>query len=403
MVEKEMNNKENKKKLLLTISLVLILIIAVVGISYAAWNYVFNGTLTNTISTPEVSIELLESNDNIINITNALPMSDNQGKAQTQVFDFVVTSKTTRDMDIDYTINIEKLSVDSGYTTLSDNQIKVYLTDNNNTQKVAPTLISNLSNYKLYKGTHSHDSTHNKVQDKFKLRVWIDQDVDASSWNASTKLQYKFKIGVNGEEKDPNAYPEVVYRYSTNTVKIGDSLESKLAYCDVEISSGTQYDCFETEALCQAFLEENNYTETDKCELGTTGFSYTEDYTTLNKNFFLKHNISSEGTVESSEVCFIKDSNLYCLKAGMGSNPTYDTEYDQYITEYYKENKQTLLDAFEESDCGEECDTETGECRAYYGQTSGLSAVAFTYGDVYARDDSSSCYVHDNGYSGCNE
>ena len=47
-------------------------------------------------------------------------------------------------------------------------------------------------------------------------------------------------------------------RYGTNIVKIGDSLESKPAYCDVEISSGTQYDCFETEALCQAFLEENN-------------------------------------------------------------------------------------------------------------------------------------------------
>ena len=103
MVEKEMNNKENKKKLLLTISLVLILIIAVVGISYAAWNYVFNGTLTNTLSTADISLELLESNDNVISITNALPMSDNEGKAQQQVFDFVVTSKTTRDMDIDYT------------------------------------------------------------------------------------------------------------------------------------------------------------------------------------------------------------------------------------------------------------------------------------------------------------
>ena len=194
MVEKDMNNKENKKKLLLTISLILILLIAVAGISYAAWNYVFNGTLTNTISTPEVSIELLESNDNIINITNALPMSDNEGKAQSQVFDFVVTSKTTRDMDIEYTVTLEKLSVDSGYTSLNDNQIKVYLTDETGTQKVAPTLISNLSNYKLYKGTHSHDSTHNKVQDKYKLRVWIDQDVDASSWNASTKLQYKFRI-----------------------------------------------------------------------------------------------------------------------------------------------------------------------------------------------------------------
>ena len=96
MVEKDMNNKGNKKKLLLTISLILILIIAVVGISYAAWNYVFNGTLTNTLSTNDISLELLESNDNIINITNALPMSYNDGKTQEETFNFAVTSKTKK-------------------------------------------------------------------------------------------------------------------------------------------------------------------------------------------------------------------------------------------------------------------------------------------------------------------
>ena len=344
MIEEQ---EKNKKKLLITIVGLITLVIAVVGISYAAWNYVFNGSLTNTISTPEVSIELLESNDNIINITNALPMSDNQGKAQTQVFDFVVTSKTTKDIDIDYTINLQKLEVDSGYTSLSDNQIKVYLTDNNNTQKVAPTLISNLNNYKLYKDTHSHDSTHNKVQSKYKLRVWIDQDVDASSWNASTKLQYKFKIGVTSTEKQKSAYPEVVYRYGTNEVKLGDSLS---------LITGA-----------------------------------TEDYTELNKTYFLKYNISTVGTVESSEVCYILNNNLYCLKG----EKTDDKE-EGYISQYYEENTSILQNSFGQSSCS--VNSSIVSC-----SVSGRGARASQHGVVSAGDGSSYCGVNSYGNSYCDE
>ena len=290
MEDKEIKQKSNKKQLILTVLGVLALVIAVAGISFAAWNYVFNGTLTNTLSTADISLELLESDDNVIAIENALPMSDNEGMAQQQVFDFVVTSKTTRDIDIDYTINIEKLTVDNGYTSLNDNQIKVYLTDEAGTQKVAPTLISNLTNYKLYKDTHTHDATHNKVQSKYKLRVWIDQNVDASNWNENTKLQYKFRIGANGEEKQPSAYPEVVYRYSTNTVVNGEPLERTTATKWVASMYGFVYVKEDTQAACEE--KKLVYGISDACTQESVSWgigTYTEDYTTLNKTFFLKH------------------------------------------------------------------------------------------------------------------
>ena len=50
-----------------------------VGISFAVWNYGFVGE-ANTIDTGEVSLELLESNTDIISIENALPISDETGK-----------------------------------------------------------------------------------------------------------------------------------------------------------------------------------------------------------------------------------------------------------------------------------------------------------------------------------
>ena len=335
--DKEIKQSNNKKQLILTVLGVLVLIIAVAGISFAVWNYVFNGTLVNTISTNDISLDLLESNTNIISIENALPMSDNEGKAQTETFDFAVTSKTVKDIDIEYNINIQKLEVDNGYTSLNDNQIKVYLTDYSETQKVAPTLISNLTNYKLYTGKHSHDATHETVQDKFKLRAWIDGAVDASSWTSLTKLQYKFKIGLTSEEKEKSAYPSVVYRYGTNNVNIGGSI---------------------------------------------TGFDYTEDYTSLNKNFFLKHNISDNGEVESSEVCYIKDNNLYCLKAGDGAA--------------YSESISILQSSFGESNCS--ITPFNINCLV-----SGLYAEANDLGKVLFSSGSSNCGVYPGGDSRCNE
>ena len=398
MEDREIKQKSNnKKQLVLTILGVLVLVIAVVGASFAVWNYVFNGTLVNTISTNDISLDLLESNTNIITIENALPMSDNEGKAQTETFDFAVTSKTVKDIDIEYNINIQKLEVDNGYTSLNDNQIKVYLTDYSNTQKVAPTLISNLTNYKLYTGKHSHDTTHETVQDKFKLRAWIDGAVDASNWNQDTKLQYKFKIGLTSEEKQKSSYPSVVYRYGNNTVTLGDSIvrETKNAYCANHAQYGNSCDfgmSWDTEQECQDYVT-NNMGGQATCQAGTvtTGFDYTEDYTTLNKNFFLKHNISNEGTVESSEVCYIKDNSLYCLKG----EKTDDKE-EGYVSQYYEENTNILKTSFGESNCS----VLSGNVRC---SASGLIAGADQYGAVDAYGDSSRCHVLNDGNSDCYE
>jgi hypothetical protein len=415
---------KNKKAIILIITLVL----TIIGISYAAYTFVFTGG-TNTLSTSDISLEFLESNSNIINITNALPMGCMEGKQQPQTFDFAVTSKTTRNVNIKYTLSIQKLSVDSGYTAFNDDQIALYLTDYTGTNELLPSnyrcsiilpgegnkvsnpvdeykdikpmllantdtghisLVSQLNNYKLYTGTHTHDATHQTVQDKFKLRVWIAPDVDASSWNASTKLQYKFKIGLSSEEKQPSAYPEVVYRYGTNEVSIGDSLEiaTMQGYCEVNTNEG--YNSCTDDNF--GFIEQQDcLTDIDgrdgvTCEAGswTEGVgTYTEDYTALNKNFFLKHNISSEGTVESSEVCYILNNNEYCLKGGDGGTA-------------YSENTSKLQNSFGQANCS--VDSSRVNCSA-----SGLDAHAYSNGDVNAVDDSSTCYVNAFGHSRCGE
>ena len=198
LTETSIEKDDNKRKKVITISLIVILLMLCVGISFAVWNYGFVGS-ANTLDTGEISLELLESNTDIINITNQLPISDSEGKTL-DTFDFAVTTKASRDMDLVYEIKIEKLSASSGYTSLNDSQVKVYLTDYSDNELISPTKISDLSDYSLYGKTNTHSKDLTKITDKFKLRVWIDEDTDASNWDNNTKLEYKFKIGVNGGE-----------------------------------------------------------------------------------------------------------------------------------------------------------------------------------------------------------
>ncbi len=229
MFKKIKDKLKNNKALM--ISLVTVLIILIGGVSYAAYDYSFIGK-DSKLESGSVSIKFLESNTNVIDLKNALPISDSEGK-KGDSFDFVVTTKASYKTGLKYDLSVEKLSVDSGYTSLSDNQVKIYLTDSGNNDLVSPTLISGLNSNKIYSKTNKHSSANTKITDKYKLRVWVDSNVDASSWDQSTKLEYKFKVGLKSEEVEvvagpnepvlDNAMIPVYYDASSSSWKKADS------------------------------------------------------------------------------------------------------------------------------------------------------------------------------------
>ena len=73
------DNNNNSKQVLLSVLGVAILVVAVVGVSFAAFSYQGIGETENTISTGTISMMYNEP-DNGINLTNALPTTDEQGK-----------------------------------------------------------------------------------------------------------------------------------------------------------------------------------------------------------------------------------------------------------------------------------------------------------------------------------
>ena len=216
------NKKKSKSKILIMLFAIVLL---VVGGSFAIWHYSYSGTDENVLSSPDLSLRFLESNNEVISIDNGVPMKDEDGIKQSgtgNVFDFEVKSKALMDTDVSYDINLEKLSIDSGKTALSDSNIKVYVEDFNGNTVLKPTKVSDLSNYKLFTKVHRHSKSNNEISTKYKLKVWIDENVDVFSLEGK---QYKFRVGVstNQKEQDKNQTYSLVYNLDGGTGSITDS------------------------------------------------------------------------------------------------------------------------------------------------------------------------------------
>lgn len=124
----------NKKDLILAVSGVLLLIGAVIGVSYAVFTFSSIGKIENTITSGTITFSYNETS-NGISITNAMPMSDATGKLILQsdtanginrgYFDFNVAGSLSGTGTVTYEVYG---TVDSS-STMDPNYIKVYLTD----------------------------------------------------------------------------------------------------------------------------------------------------------------------------------------------------------------------------------------------------------------------------------
>ena len=320
-----MKNNKFSKVLSITLS-VFMLLILIGGTTYAAWRYNFVGTLTNIISTTGLEIDLLESDDEVIALTNALPMTDEEGLSQNEEFNFAVTSKTTKETVVGYTVSLEKLEPDTGYTFLNDSDIKIYIEDYNGNVVLEPTKVSELNNYKLYVGTHMHNSTNEIVQDKFKLKVWIDESKteDAKQWDMTTKLQYKFKLGISANETSALTVNAVVNNGTiTGNTSVGvvEGGNAKFSMTPTDSTSEGIVSCTNNQT---GTIKNNTLTVTNVTSDTTCTVTYTPSTTTLFTDGTLiinekpsdrEANITEHGAV-TNEYAALSNSNQYVFNNG---------------------------------------------------------------------------------------
>lgn len=190
---------ERKKELIISILGVILLFIVVIGVSYAVWSRTFLGTQENSINTGYVSFSYTESDTNVIEIHNAVPTSDTNGKmlsGSNEMFDFSVSASFAGVSSIDYEIYATPI-----IQTIDTQYIKVYLTDQNDQPvgfydtETTPTYSSlNDSSVEGSKTIYKSTLTTSGEDVDYRLRIWV-----ASNYNVSSESQkFAFKVNVVG-------------------------------------------------------------------------------------------------------------------------------------------------------------------------------------------------------------
>ena len=204
---------DKKKQLLLSIGLVLILVLMIVGISYAAFKFTGLGNKPNTITTGAITMEYTEST-NTISMTGALPTTDVTGKVRLtkgEYFDFTIKSSIKGNANINWEIAAEDITPSSAKKMAGKN-IKLYLTKlngDNEEEVMAPKVYSADTTANTYtgrpsgimslaKGTMSASETTN-----YRLRMYVDENYNPQGDGGG--LSFSVKINAYGKtgEKMP--------------------------------------------------------------------------------------------------------------------------------------------------------------------------------------------------------
>ena len=221
-----------KTKTIVIICVTLLLLVFLIGISYAAFTYSGIGQKGNTITTGAISMTYTESTNSIA-LSNALPTTDATGKKRKntgEYFDFTVKSSIKGNTDINYEIAAKE---ENG-NTFSGKNIKYYLTkvnsDGTEAEVMAPRTYYEEPSGNVYTGRPSDmmslfvgnlnqqgDTTIN-----YRLRLWVDENYNPQNDNGG--LTYKVKVNVYGQTSDTVAQAEDTYCKDNGFTKLSDCM-----------------------------------------------------------------------------------------------------------------------------------------------------------------------------------
>jgi len=199
----------NMRKIILPIAMLLLLIIATIGVTFAAFTFTKQGTVENVIESSTILLTYTEGKTGIM-LNEAYPMSDETGKMLTgenNVFDFTVTATLGKAIVISYEVSAVKIPI-TDMTPLEDNEIKLYLEraiDPDSTyQEVLPPsnfvpienqteVGSPLGAMILDSGTFYNEGT---TIHHYRLRLWVDENAKIPNGEAK-----KYGVKVNAYAK----------------------------------------------------------------------------------------------------------------------------------------------------------------------------------------------------------
>ena len=213
--------KIKKKENIVIIALLILMILAIGVVSYAAFSFSKIGTKVNSITTGSITMSYEES-DNTITLSGALPTTDETGKKRLntgEYFDFTVSSKIVGDVNINYEISAKDVTASS--KKIDGSNIKLYLTrltDNGEEELMSPNTYTENTSENSYTGRPSGEmslyqgSMSSSETNKYRLRMWVDEEYNPQGDGGSLS----FSVNVNVYGKDGN--PEDLYKTIADTL-----------------------------------------------------------------------------------------------------------------------------------------------------------------------------------------
>jgi len=375
-----------KNKKVIIAVLIGILLIGVVGISFAAYTYSRQGTTNNKQLVGDIYMHYSESNT--LTLENAMPSSS---YIANKYFEFTIDGKnTTTNKDIWYDITLSHGAVPNNKAEtnrIEDRFLRFRLVEVINSEETEifnNWKYSDITNKKIHVATIPRNTT-SQVTHTYRLYMWIgsnvvilggeaEGDYSISDWN---NLFASVKVNASGDftEKtvdDPNAPPTMsemcpgcVYTYTTS-----------MNYADPNNNGYTM-----------TTLTSNDYKT-----------NYQDVILSSGKNYFLGLILDNNNHISRAFSCGIHNSHPFCIEGTTYNNTN--------VATIYATNSDYLYRIYGEYDEGtnQGCSQHSDDYGSYVSCSGSVFADAYANGDVDSGvDDGGHCSVNSYGNLFCEE
>jgi len=360
-----MLEKIKSNEMLLSIIGIFVLIILVVGITYAGFSQTTSGG-NNSISSGTITMSFQEPSNNVV-ITNAMPTSN--GYNSTTHFDFSVSGTAKTALTIAYEISI----TEKAGNTINPDYVRIGLKKNGTIVYPYGIAASSLRSSSIRNGskilikgqfTLAQSGSNYTATDNYQLFLWLSENYEMPS-DGSTE-SYSVTVNVNSNVGAVGITSTETYVVSSTTMNIGSALPNGV--------NGRS-----TPELAMADWAGI---------IGTPG---------ANIPVYLRHVLNSSNEIEDSYVEFVVTEDMANANPGMVAG-TYSLKGGYYGASYTS-NVNVIKAAFGYS-------TNPGRCTSgsdyFKCLVSGLRAYANNDGYVDAGNiDNYGCNVDNDGSSGC--
>ena len=208
-------NENSSKQVLLSVIGIAVLVVAVVGVSFAFFTYSKTGTANNTLTTGSIFFNFTEGD--AITLTNQFPMTNSVGQNlsvdNNAALTFHVLGYDGSSKGIAYTVLALPGDTISGKTRFKDSEIKFYLTGSSSNSSAITNKYSTpkavgtngsltASGITLATGKITATAVGSQQDDTYTLRMWISDSVTIGATGATytetafSNLYYSVKLKV---------------------------------------------------------------------------------------------------------------------------------------------------------------------------------------------------------------